>query len=41
MKVLVFTCLIVCLLALSPIEKYEQLARQDDCVSKVLDKIKP
>jgi len=41
MKLVVFACVMVCLLAVSPIEKYAELARQDSCVSKVLDYIQP
>jgi hypothetical protein len=41
MKVIVFACILVTLLAVNPLEKYEQLARQDDCVANVFDLIKP
>ncbi len=40
MKVLIFTTLLVCLLA-SPLDKYNALVRQDDCAAKTLDLIKP
>ncbi len=41
MKIIIFSCLLVLLLAVNPIEKYEALARQDDCVANVFDLIKP
>ena len=41
MKIIVFTCLLVALLAVNPLEKYEELARQDDCVANVFDLLKP
>ena len=41
MKVILFATLLVCLLATSPFEKLNAIARQDDCSAKVLDLIKP
>ena len=41
MRFVVLACVLVCLLAVNPIEKYEQLARQDDCVANVFDELKP
>ena len=41
MKIIVFACLLVALLAVNPLEKYEELARQDDCVANVFDLLKP
>lgn len=41
MKAILFACLLVTLLAVNPLEKYEALARQDDCVANVFDLIKP
>jgi hypothetical protein len=41
MKVILFTSLLVCLLAVSPLDKLNTIARQDDCASSVLDQIKP
>ena len=41
MKVLLFASLLVCLLAVSPLDKLNAVARQDDCASKVFDLVKP
>jgi len=41
MKVIFFASLLVCLLAVSPLDKLNAVARQDDCASNVLDQIKP
>jgi hypothetical protein len=41
MKVIIFACMLVTLLAVNPLQKYEALARQDDCVANVFDLIKP
>ncbi len=41
MKAIIFACLCVVLLAVSPLEKYEDLLRQDNCASKVLDVMQP
>lgn len=41
MKAIILACLLVCLLAVNPMEKFEALARQDDCVANVFDLIKP
>ena len=41
MKVILFASLLVCLLAVSPLDKLNAVARQDDCASNVLDQIKP
>lgn len=41
MKVIIFACILVTLLAVNPIEKYQALAKQDDCVANVFDLIKP
>jgi len=36
-----FASLLVCLLAVSPLDKLNAVARQDDCAANVLDQIKP
>ena len=41
MKVILFASLLVCLLAVSPLDKLNAVARQDDCASNVLYQIKP
>ena len=41
MKIIVLACLLVALLAVNPLEKYEEIARQDDCVANVFDLLKP
>lgn len=41
MKAIILACVLVTLLAVNPMEKYESLARQDDCVANVFDLIKP
>lgn len=41
MKVIVFACLLAVIFAVNPLEKYEAIARQDDCVANVFDLIKP
>lgn len=41
MKAIILACLLVAILAVNPLEKYEKLARQDDCVANVFDLIKP
>jgi hypothetical protein len=41
MKTIVLACLLVCLLALSPIEQYKAMAAKDTCVANALDEIKP
>ena len=41
MKAILFASLLVCLLAVSPLDKLNAVARQDDCAANVLDQIKP
>jgi len=41
MKTIVFACLLVCLLAVSPMEQFKAKAIQDTCVADALDQIKP
>ena len=41
MKAILIACLLVATLAVSPLEKYEAIARQDDCVANVFDLLKP
>lgn len=41
MKAILFASLLVCLLAVSPLDKLNAIARQDDCAANVLDLIKP
>lgn len=41
MKAIVFATLLVCLLAVSPFEKAMEVARQDECVAKTFDLVKP
>jgi hypothetical protein len=41
MKAILIACFLVAILAVNPLEKYEALARQDDCVANVFDLIKP
>ena len=38
---IVFATLLVCLLAVSPFEKAMEVARQDECVAKTFDLVKP
>lgn len=41
MKAIIFAALLVCLLAVSPLDKLNSVMRQDDCASKAFDLIKP
>ena len=41
MKAIIFASLLVCLLAVSPLDKLNAVARQDTCAANVLDLIKP
>ena len=41
MKAVIVACLCVVLLAITPLQKYEDLLRQDTCASKVLDTMQP
>ena len=41
MKAILFASLLVCLLAASPLDKLNAVARQDDCAAKVFDLLKP
>jgi len=41
MKAIIFASLFVCLLAVSPLDKLNAVARQDTCAANVLDLIKP
>jgi hypothetical protein len=41
MKAILFASLLVCLLAVSPLDKLNALARQDSCAANVLNIIKP
>ena len=41
MKAILFASLLVCLLAVSPLDKLNAVAREDKCVANVLDTIKP
>ena len=41
MKAIIFATLLVCLLAATPFDKVNAIARQDECVAKTLDLIKP
>lgn len=41
MKAILIACLFVAILAVNPLEKYEAIVRQDDCVANVFDLIKP
>lgn len=41
MKIIIFATLLVCLLAVSPLDKLNTVARQDDCVAKTFDLVKP
>lgn len=41
MKAILFASLLVCLLAVSPLDKLNAVAREDSCAANVLDLIKP
>jgi hypothetical protein len=41
MKAVLFATLLVCLLAVSPLDKLNAVARQDECVAKTFDLVKP
>lgn len=41
MKAIIFASLLVCLFAVSPLDKLNAVARQDDCVAKTFDLVKP
>ena len=41
MKAFLIASLLVCLLAVNPLDKLNEVARQDECSAKVLDTIKP
>ena len=41
MKGVIFGALLVCLLAVSPLDKLNAVAREDQCVSKAFDLVKP
>ena len=41
MKAIIFAALLVCLLAVNPLDKLNAVAREDKCTANVLDTIKP
>jgi hypothetical protein len=41
MKAIIFASLLVCLLAVSPLDKLNAVAREDECVAKTFDLVKP
>lgn len=41
MKTIVLACLLVCLLAVNPLDQYKTLVAQDECAAKTLELIKP